>query len=110
MSKKRLDEAKVVRLRTEVPHATTEEGLPADYQARFAPHSGEGRCLYCDQFHTFTWGLAHGAGYCTLCGWPARMYHFVKGEDGNETRVVTLLQYHPDQIILPSEREAEAAQ
>jgi len=102
-----IDEAKVKRLRTEVPHSTDANDLPADYKSHFAPHSEEGACLYCGEAHTFTWGIAHGAGHCYKCGWPARLYHFTKGDDGAEKRTVLLLQYHPSEIILPGEKRAD---
>ena len=46
----------------------------------------------------FRWGLAHGHGNCSGCGWPAVAHHFIKDEHGED--VVTLrnfiLQLHPD--------------
>lgn len=46
----------------------------------------------------FQWGLAHGEGRCSKCGWPARAMHYVKDPEGHE--FVTLrhfvIQYHPD--------------
>ena len=46
----------------------------------------------------FTWGLAHGAGHCKECGWPARLYHFLTDKDGKEVLTLrnVLLQVHPD--------------
>lgn len=57
-------------------------------------------CLKCGkhQVHYFRWGLQHGVGNCSGCGWPARLYHFVKDAEGQETRIVRLLQYHPDYV------------
>lgn len=47
---------------------------------------------------TFRWGIVHGEGHCCNCGWPATLYHFIKGSDGKE--IATLrnvgLVYHPD--------------
>lgn len=46
----------------------------------------------------FTWGLAHGEGYCVKCKWPARAHHFIKNTDGSDLLTVRnfILQYHPD--------------
>lgn len=60
-------------------------------------------CLKCGEgqdgmFGRFQWGLQHGEGRCGKCGWPARMYHFLKLPDGTEGRIVILLQYHPDVV------------
>jgi len=58
----------------------------------------------------FTWGLAHGEGFCVACKWPARAHHFIKDEDGKD--VITLrnviLQYHPD-FVTKRKSKAEAA-
>lgn len=56
----------------------------------------------------FKWGLAHGEGYCSECGWPARLYHFVKDRDGKDLLTFrhVVLQYHPDGINV---REKETA-
>ena len=59
---------------------------------------------------SFTWGLAHGEGYCTggfraeKCGWPCRGYHEIKGDDGKpifEQRLPIVLAYHPDVVTEP---------
>jgi hypothetical protein len=42
---------------------------------------------------TFTWGLAHGEGHCSSCGYPTRMYH--RRVEGVSTFP---LQYHPDEF------------
>jgi hypothetical protein len=93
----RLSQDKLELLRASTPHCATDE-LPTDYAANFAEPLLEQKCLYCGESYTFTWGLTHGEGHCTECGWPARLYHFIKDESGNETRVVKLLQVHPDAI------------
>jgi hypothetical protein len=65
-------------------------------------------CLNCGEEQTgltaqmlgsgFTWGIAHGEGFCGNCKWPARLYHFIKDANGNEVTTIRgfLLQYHPD--------------
>lgn len=61
---------------------------------------------------TFTWGLAHGDGFCSRCKWPIRMYHFVKLEAG-EKRMTFPLAYrcYEDEAhaveIDPSEQKHE---
>lgn len=50
--------------------------------------SGRTNCCGCGQpldgfMGTFTWGIAHGEGACSKCGWPARAYHEPKDSDGN---------------------------
>jgi len=44
---------------------------------------------------TFTWGVAHGEGRCSSCGYPTRMYH--RRAEGTATFP---LQYHPDDLRL----------
>src|SRR5690349_21208401 len=57
----------------------------------------------------FTWGLAHGEGFCRECKWPARAHHFIKDPAGKDLLTIRnlVLQYHPDYI---SERKREVAQ
>ena len=59
-------------------------------------------CVACDATHSFTWGIAHGQGHCTRCGWPATLYHFIHDKDGNEVMAIRglLLWAHPDDITL----------
>lgn len=56
-------------------------------------------CVNCGEalgglFGTFTWGLAHGEGYCSNCGYPARAKHFLEHE-GWKFTMNRILQYHP---------------
>lgn len=95
-----ITEAKLFKLMAETAHLSTLDGLPADYGNKFAEPLPDGKCLCCGVRGAFTWGLTHGEGYCHYCGWPARLYHFIKDHTGNEQRIVRLLQYHPDQIVL----------
>jgi hypothetical protein len=44
-------------------------------------------------FSTFDWGIVHGEGLCTKCGWNYRMYHSVKCE-GEEAPQFTLPLAH----------------
>lgn len=48
----------------------------------------------------FQWGLVHGEGSCTNCGWPGRAHHYVKDRDGKELFSLrnVLLQYHPSVV------------
>jgi hypothetical protein len=79
------------------------ETLRADvaaYTKKFAKPS-EGRpCLACGaSYGGFTWGLTHGHGHCSNCGWPATLYHYIKDREGKDIAGATvLLQVHPDQV------------
>lgn len=50
----------------------------------------------------FEWGLAHGEGHCSGCGWPMRAHHFPKDKDGGD--LVTIrgfpLAYMPEHVEL----------
>ncbi len=67
---------------------------------------GGQRCLNCDAvlsgvLGSFQWGIAHGEGTCSSCGWPARAYHRPKDQDGEEIcdgALQVILQYHPDNV------------
>lgn len=95
-----LTEEKLNKLKKETAHLSTFDGLPSNRAEQFAEPMLEGKCLYCGETGTFTWGLTHGEGHCYKCGWPARLYHFVKDAAGGEECIVRLLQYHPDGISL----------
>lgn len=66
-----LDEALVLRL------AANGIDLRAEID-RYLRGYTTGDCPLCG-WGRFTWGIAHGAGYCAGpdCGWPGRLYHFV---------------------------------
>jgi len=52
---------------------------------------------------TFVWGIEHGEGFCSKCGYPARAHHDIP----NVGRIQNLiLQYHPDEL---NSTEKEAA-
>lgn len=58
-------------------------------------------CLKCNERlnSTFRWGLAHGEGACSNCGWPTRLYHKFSLSDGAEQpRLVFCLQYKPSLV------------
>lgn len=73
-----------------------------EYMSHFvAPH--EMKCVKCGTtlgglFGSFRWGIAHGQGECSRCGWPAIAYHFLEDETGKEHRFELLLQLHPDDV------------
>jgi hypothetical protein len=48
----------------------------------------------------FQWGLAHGHGACSNCGWPATVYHFIRDKNGEELCTLRglLLQAHPNDV------------
>jgi hypothetical protein len=48
---------------------------------------------------TFTWGIAHGEGYCRQCSYPARAFHRNVGPIEFFNAV---LPVHPDEIMEPS--------
>jgi len=59
-------------------------------------------CISCDTVMdgacgSFEWGIAHGEGRCSHCGWPVRVYHFLK-EEGPLEQFSLLLPYHPDVV------------
>lgn len=60
----------------------------------------------------FTWGLAHGEGFCRNCGYPARAIHYIgqKDEHGEYPLVLrnAILQYHPDGLSFDVPKEKEA--
>jgi len=51
---------------------------------------------------TFTWGIGHGEGGCSRCGYPARAYHF---KVGPIERMEAILPVHPDELLTSEEEE-----
>lgn len=43
----------------------------------------------------FTWGLAHGEGFCEVCKYPGRALHY---DVGPIKALRIILQYHPDDL------------
>ena len=84
------------------------------YLADFAtPVKSDGAllCLHCEKpidgfkqmFGTgvaIEWGLAHGEGRCSGCGWPYRGMHHPKNRNGEELFSLRnlFLAYHPEQV------------
>lgn len=109
ITKERLDE-----LRRTVPHAAISdlgdlpEGATPEliedlgaYFNHFAKPTAEGNpCIVCGSWNSgFEWGLQHGHGHCSTCGWPAVAYHFITDRQTSQTRrIVAVLQCHPDDI------------
>ena len=104
-----------------IPHATiaditidappTVEGITEHFERHLSHYAapkkdeaGENRsgqpCIACDATHSFTWGMVHGAGHCTNCGWPASLYHFITDQEGKQVAHLrgVLLWAHPDDI------------
>ena len=52
---------------------------------------------------SFDWGLAHGLGSCTTCGWPIRVYHHIPFE-GDNLKLTMMLMYHPDEVLEDNEQ------
>lgn len=70
------------------------------YLKQFLP---PGPCVCCKQqlgglFGSFTWGLAHGEGFCGGCRYPARAFH--RFEPGSPVLSFSfVLQYHPSELV-----------
>jgi hypothetical protein len=92
-----------------------DEKALSEYFAHFVKTEG-GKCVCCgarqgskdvmDAFlggGKFTWGIAHGEGFCSVCNWPARAYHF---NVGPIERFEMILQYHPDELNVREEKAA----
>lgn len=67
----------------------------------------DAKCISCGvslggMLGSFVWGIAHGEGNCSRCGWPTRYYHRIVDRNGKpifEPAIVQiLLQYHPDDV------------
>ena len=61
------------------------------------------KCIVCGStltglFGSFEWGIAHGEGYCSNCGYPARAYHTVNDREHKPIfeHAAFVLQYHPE--------------
>lgn len=72
-----------------------------DYLAVFLPPNKDLKCVNCDRqqggmFGCFTYGIAHGEGYCAECGYPGRANHYPK--EGPVESFVFILKYHPEEI------------
>lgn len=66
---------------------------------------GSSECLNCSAqldgaLGSFQWGIVHGEGHCTGCGWPCRAYHRLKDSDGEifDGVLERILQYHPSGV------------
>lgn len=75
-----------------------------NYLYDFLPSQKDVPCVNCSEpqagiFGCFQWGLAHGEGYCSKCGYPARGCHYpdriVTSWEGSG-RLNLILQYHPN--------------
>lgn len=78
-----------------------------EYLKDFIPNDN---CINCEKalggiFGTFDWGLAHGEGFCSNCGYPARGKHYIKlkklvvdGKEENRLTLPFILQYHPNTL------------
>lgn len=54
----------------------------------------------------FEWAIQHGEGFCSACGWPGRAMHYINDDLKIKNYI---LQYHPDSVLLKSERKPEVA-
>ena len=74
---------------------------------------GDYECLKCGKplggaLGSFQWGLAHGEGNCSGCGWPCRVYHRPKDSDGEifNRALEVILQYHPSNVTTCGNKSA----
>jgi hypothetical protein len=84
-----------------------------DYLRGFAQPNDEGKCIKCGKVQGglmslllggFEYGLVHGEGRCSGCGWPARANHYIKDAEGKTImRFRIILQYHPDSVTTKGE-------
>lgn len=75
---------------------------------------GSLRCLNCETvlsgaLGSFQWGIVHGEGRCSKCGWPCRAYHYPKHGDEKifDKRMEFILQFHPD-FVTKAEQPCES--
>lgn len=71
------------------------------------------KCIGCGRLltgilGTWRWGIAHGVGECSSCGWPSHGHHFIKDEAGEHVATIHnfILQVHPDFV---EQRQRESA-
>lgn len=91
-----------------------------DYLKAFV--KGDGTCVCCGARQggkdlldgllnaRFQWGIAHGEGFCSVCGYPARGMHYIgKNEQGEAAVTIRnwVLQYHPDGLSFDKPKEEE---
>jgi hypothetical protein len=72
------------------------------YLSHFCP---DAECLNCGaklggMFGSFEWGLTHGEGHCSNCGYPARGYHTIPGREHKPilNHMPFIRQYHPEAL------------
>ena len=107
-----------LKLESDEPQAHSLLEKADEYFKDFVKGSPGGPCICCGKNQgaanlidglignaCFTWGLAHGEGYCSNCGYPARAHHDVP-EIGRITNLI--LQYHPDGLSFEKRKETEA--
>jgi hypothetical protein len=101
------------------PEADAKMKLLDDYLHGFVKSPDANKCICCGEKQggdmiagllgtaKFRWGLAHGEGFCSACGYPGRALHYIgKGED--EMRLNFILQYHPDELSFDPSPAKEA--
>ena len=50
-------------------------------------------------FGTFTWGIAHGEGFCSVCQWPARGYHTIDIAGLRKVNLSIILPYANEWVV-----------
>ncbi len=90
-----------------IANVAAEMAIADDYLKAFT--RAKDGCVCCGAvqggllFGFFTWGLAHGEGYCSQCGYPGRAVHRI-GDIGVLRHFI--LQYHPDALSFDEETHA----
>ena len=72
------------------------------YFRRFVAPDPQSKCVNCGRpqggflLGCFRWGIVHGEGACSACGYPGRTLHYAVGPI---KRLSLILQYHPDDLV-----------
>ena len=78
-------------------HETPNRAALDEHLKKFVVPDKDRKCIRCGAYdYGFSWGITHGEGNCTRCGWPARAYHYASKEEN--CTINTILQYHPDEV------------
>lgn len=52
---------------------------------------------------SFTWGIAHGEGFCARCQWPARGFHTIDLGELGKLQLNIILPYAPELVSARAE-------
>lgn len=95
----RLDWTDILNASDDLP--AEDRDAMAEYFKHFAKPKGV--CIKCGArlgglLGSFRWGIQHGEGECSQCGYPARGYH---RDVGPIEFLPMVLQYHPNELEEP---------